>query len=69
MKNMRDLYRGINDFKKGYHPRTNIVKDDKGDFVTDCLSVLVVVATITLRYSVYMELVVLGREKYTQQNH
>jgi len=23
------LYRGINDFKKGYQPRTNIVKDDK----------------------------------------
>jgi len=24
-KNIRDLYRGINDFKKGYQPRTNIV--------------------------------------------
>jgi hypothetical protein len=23
---------GINDFKKGYQPRTNIVKDEKGDF-------------------------------------
>jgi hypothetical protein len=26
-KNMRDLYRGINEFKKGYQPRTNTVKD------------------------------------------
>jgi len=23
-KNIRDLYRGINDFNKGYQPRTNI---------------------------------------------
>jgi len=28
---IRDLYRGINDFKKGYQPRCNIVKDEKGD--------------------------------------
>jgi len=26
-----DLYRGISDFQKGYQPRTNIVKDEKGD--------------------------------------
>jgi hypothetical protein len=32
-KNIRDLYRGINDFKKGYQPRTNVVKDEKGDLV------------------------------------
>ena len=25
IKNIRDLYRGISDFKKGYQPRTNIV--------------------------------------------
>jgi hypothetical protein len=24
MKNIRDLYRGISDFKKGYQPRNNI---------------------------------------------
>jgi len=34
-KNIRDLYRGINDFKKGYQPRCNIVKDEKGDLVAD----------------------------------
>ena len=37
MKNIRDLYRGINDFKKGHQPRTNIVKDEKVDLVTDSL--------------------------------
>ena len=29
--NIRDLYRGNNDFKKGYQPRCNIVKDEKDD--------------------------------------
>jgi len=28
MKNIRDLYRGINDFNKCCQPRTNIVNDD-----------------------------------------
>ena len=27
------MYRDINDFNKGYDPRTNIVKDEKGDLV------------------------------------
>jgi hypothetical protein len=35
LKNIRDLYRGISDIKKGYQPRTNVVKDEKGDLVTD----------------------------------
>jgi hypothetical protein len=35
-----DLYRGINDFKRGYQPRTNIVKDEKGDLVADSHSIL-----------------------------
>jgi hypothetical protein len=39
-KNIRDLYRGINDFKKGYQPRTNVVKDEKGDLVADSHSIL-----------------------------
>jgi len=35
IKNIRDLYRGINDFKKGYQPRCNMVKDEKVDLVAD----------------------------------
>ena len=35
IKNIWDLYRGSNDFKKGYQPRTNMVKYEKGDLVTD----------------------------------
>jgi hypothetical protein len=29
--NVRDLYRGINDFQKGYQPGTSIVKNEKDD--------------------------------------
>jgi len=35
VNNVTDLYRGINDFKKGYQPRTVIVKDEKGELVAD----------------------------------
>ena len=34
------MYRGISDFKKVYQPRTNIVKDEKGDLVADSHSIL-----------------------------
>jgi hypothetical protein len=40
IKNIRDLYRGINDFKKGYQPRCDIVKDEKGDLVEDSRSIV-----------------------------
>jgi hypothetical protein len=39
-KNIRELYRGISDFKKGYQPRTDILKDEKGDLVADSHSIL-----------------------------
>jgi hypothetical protein len=34
------LYRGINDFKKGYQLRTIMVKDKKGDLVADSHSIM-----------------------------
>ena len=40
IKNIRDSYKSINDFKKGYQPRTNIVKDEKGDMVTNTHSIV-----------------------------
>jgi hypothetical protein len=30
-KNIRHRYRGINEFKRGYQPRNNLVKDENGD--------------------------------------
>jgi hypothetical protein len=32
-KNIRDLYRGINEFKRGYQLRNNLAKDQNGDLI------------------------------------
>jgi hypothetical protein len=32
-KNIRDLYRGINEFKRGYQARSNLVKNENGDLL------------------------------------
>ena len=42
---------GINDFQKGYQPRTNIVKDEKGDLFTYCHSILPFLKFLVLFYS------------------
>jgi hypothetical protein len=34
-ENIRDLYRGIKEFKKGDQSRTNLVKDERGDLLAD----------------------------------
>jgi hypothetical protein len=39
-KNIRDLYRGINEFKEGYQPRINIIKEQNGNLIADPQSVL-----------------------------
>jgi hypothetical protein len=39
-KKIRDLYMGINEFKKGYQPRTNMVKEENGDLLADFHSIL-----------------------------
>jgi hypothetical protein len=39
-KNIRDLYRGINEFKRGYQPRNNLVKDENGDLFADSHNIL-----------------------------
>ena len=70
IQNIRDLYRGINYFKKGYQPRCNIVKDEKGDLVANSHSIVARWRNyISPSYSTCMGLRTLGRRKYTQQNH
>jgi hypothetical protein len=39
-KNIRDLYRGINEFKRGNQPRNNLVKDENGDLLADSHNIL-----------------------------
>jgi hypothetical protein len=38
--NIRDQYRGINEFKKGYQPRTNLMKGKRGDLFLDSHKIL-----------------------------
>ena len=39
-ENKSMIKQDINDFNKGYQPRTNIAKDERSDLVTDCHSIL-----------------------------
>jgi len=62
------MYRCTSDFKKGYQPRTNIEKNEKGYFFTDSHNILArcwnnFYRLLTVQY---MELVMLGRQKYIQ---
>jgi hypothetical protein len=34
-KNVRDLYRGMNEFKRGYQPGSNLVKNENGDLLAE----------------------------------
>jgi hypothetical protein len=38
--NIRDLYRGINEFKRGYQLRNNLLKDENGDLLADSHNIL-----------------------------
>jgi hypothetical protein len=39
-KNIRDLYRGINEFKRGYQPRNSLVIEESGDLLADSNNIL-----------------------------
>jgi hypothetical protein len=39
-KNIRDLYRGINEFKRGYQPGNNVVKVENRYLLADCHNIL-----------------------------
>jgi hypothetical protein len=68
-KNIRDLYRGINGFKRGYQIRNNVVKDEKGD----CLHIPIIFQiggrTTFRSYLVCIMSVMLGKQKYIQLSH
>jgi hypothetical protein len=40
LQNIRDLYRGINYFKKGYQPISNLAKDENGDLLENSHNIL-----------------------------
>ena len=39
-KNIREMYKGINEFKKGYQPRAYVIKKHDGTILADTTSVL-----------------------------
>jgi hypothetical protein len=39
-KNIKDLRRGIDECKRGYQPRSNFVKDEKGDLLANSHNIL-----------------------------
>jgi hypothetical protein len=39
-RNISDLSRGINEFKRGYQPRSNLVKDENDDLLADSHNIL-----------------------------
>jgi hypothetical protein len=38
--NIRDQYTEINEFKRGYQPRSNLAKDENGDLLEDSNTIL-----------------------------
>ena len=54
-------------YDKGYQPRTNIVKDEKGDLVADSHSILVGWRNNLSHLLNIQGLMMFGRQKYTQQ--
>jgi hypothetical protein len=64
--NIRDLYRAINEFKKGYQPITNLVKDEDGNLLADshyfeCMEQLLL--------SPIIKCTMLNQPKYIQLSH
>jgi hypothetical protein len=68
-KNIRDLYKGITEFNEGYQPRSNLVKDEIGDLLSDSRNVLIGGRKTSVSYWSYMERVVLGEHKFIQHSH
>jgi len=59
----------MNDFKKGYQPRSNTVKDEKGDMVADSHSILAWWRNYFSQLLNVHGVMMLGRQKYTRHNH
>ena len=38
-KNIREIYKGINEFKKGYQPRAYVIKKHDGKIVAEAIDI------------------------------
>jgi hypothetical protein len=62
-KNIRGLYRGRNESKKGYQPRTNLIEDENGDLFVDSHNILNRWKNYFSQLLNAQELMILGRSK------
>jgi hypothetical protein len=68
--NIRDLYRGINEFKKGHQPGTKLVKDERGDLHANPYKILNRWKNYFCQLlNIYIGWVVLGRLKCIQPSN
>jgi C4-type Zn-finger protein len=68
-KNIRDLYKSMNEFKKGYEPITYLVKGEKDDLLADPQNSEYVDELLLSTIECPVCGGVLGRQKYRQQSH
>jgi hypothetical protein len=68
-KNIRDLYRGISEFKKGYQPRINIIKDENGNLLADPQKFSIRGKISLTRRCMCMGFIMLDRRIYIQLSH
>jgi hypothetical protein len=68
-KNIIDLYRVINRFKKGNQPRINIIKDENGNLLADVQNVLNRWKSFLTRCQMYMGFMRLDRWIYIRLSH
>ena len=62
------MYRGIDDFKKGYQSINNIVEDERGNLVADSHNIFARWRNQFSRLFDVHRVHRVGRQKYTQQN-
>jgi hypothetical protein len=67
-KNIRGLYGGIKEFKESYQPRSNLVKDENDDLLSDSKDILNVCKNYFCQL-LNMHSVNEVRQKYIQLNH
>jgi hypothetical protein len=68
-KNIRDLYRGINEFKKRCQPGINVIKDENGNLQADPQNILNRWKNFFNKVIMYMGFMMLGRCIYIQLSH
>jgi hypothetical protein len=60
-----ETYIGINEFKKCFQPRTNLVKDENGDLLAGSHTIFTSWRIASVSYWMYMVLMMLDKNAYS----